>query len=394
MTYPTKKLGEVTILNPKKSEIKDRSDNSSVSFVPMPAVNERTQSVTELETRELGSVRKGYTYFKNGDVLFAKITPCMENGKVAIARDLQNGIGFGSTEFHIIRPTDQITSEWIVQIIGSLAFREEAEKHMHGAAGQQRVPVEFLAQYEIPVPPIAEQRKIVARIEKQFAKIDEAARLRAESQALTDQLLPAALHEIFSTAKSKGWEEKEIGRIAEIVTGKTPPTAKRHYYDGNILWAGPPDLDSGKYVFGTRKQITRQAIVDGTARVVPAGSVLVSCIGIIGKVSIASQETATNQQINAFIPDVKQVISDFLYYAIWAHQSEFEKRASRTTLPIINKSRCAEIKILLPPLAEQNNIVKKLDALAEQTRTLTALQSSQAADFKSLKQSVLAEAFV
>ena len=92
--WPTKKLGEVAILNPKKSELKDLPDDLLVSFIPMSALDEITQTIKTNELRKLSNVRKGYTYFKEGDILFSKITPCMENGKVAVAKNLKNGIGF------------------------------------------------------------------------------------------------------------------------------------------------------------------------------------------------------------------------------------------------------------------------------------------------------------
>jgi len=138
----------------------DFPDDREVSFVPMSAVNEHTQSIEKMETRELGSVKRGYTYFRNGDVLFAKITPCMENGKVAIARDLKNNLGFGSTEFHVIRPTEKVLSEWIYNIIRHPSFRAIAKTKMTGSAGQKRVPKEFLERYEIPIPPLDEQKRL------------------------------------------------------------------------------------------------------------------------------------------------------------------------------------------------------------------------------------------
>ena len=163
--WEEKELGEICELNPKKSEIKDKTDNLSVSFVPMSAVDEYLQAIVSLQERNLGKVKKGYTYFRNGDVLFAKITPCMENGKVAIARNLKNGIGFGTTEFHVIRAKDRVLPEWIHYIIGQPSFRDIAKTRMTGSAGQKRVPVQFLEKFKIPLPPIAEQKKIVARLD-------------------------------------------------------------------------------------------------------------------------------------------------------------------------------------------------------------------------------------
>lgn len=121
-------LSEVAEINPAKSEIKNLSENTEVSFIPMAAVDERLQTIKESEVRKLASVRKGYTYFKEGDVLFAKITPCMENGKITIAQNLKNGIGFGSTEFHILRAKENVLSKWLFYFLWNPEFREKRKR--------------------------------------------------------------------------------------------------------------------------------------------------------------------------------------------------------------------------------------------------------------------------
>ena len=153
-------------INPKKSNDKRLSENLLISFVPMPAVSERGDINTE-EIKEYSEVRSGFTYFAENDVLFAKITPCMENGKGAIARNLKNGIGFGSTEFHVLRPQkDKSNSCWLYYITKFESFRVEAEKNMTGSAGQRRVPASFLENYHISLPPIELQNEFAAFIEQ------------------------------------------------------------------------------------------------------------------------------------------------------------------------------------------------------------------------------------
>lgn len=192
-----KELGEIAILNPKKTEIKELPDSLDVSFVPMAAVDEKTQTIVGEEVRKLGSVKKGYTYFRNGDVLFAKITPCMENGKVAIARNLKNGIGFGSTEFHVIRAADEVLPKWIFILVGDKSFRDEAERHMTGTAGQQRVPVEFLKNIKIPLPPVAEQKRIVSYLEVVSEKARRLQELQKVQLADFSALRQSVLHLAF-----------------------------------------------------------------------------------------------------------------------------------------------------------------------------------------------------
>jgi type I restriction enzyme S subunit len=159
-------LGEICVINPPKKEVKDFSDDLEVSFVPMSFVDDREGAIKKQEIKKLAEVRRGYTYFKENDVLFAKITPCMENGKAAIAKNLKNGLGFGSTEFHVIRPNENILPEFIFYYIRQPFFRGEAASKMSGTAGQLRVPKRFLEDYEIPLPPIEEQKKIVKLLEK------------------------------------------------------------------------------------------------------------------------------------------------------------------------------------------------------------------------------------
>lgn len=159
-------LKEKAKINPSKAEINGFDSKKEVSFLPMPAVDDKTGTIKAPLVKKYSEVKNGYTYFRDGDVIFAKITPCMENGKSAICANLINGIGFGSTEFHVIRPnTKEILPEWIHLIIRSKKFREEAEKNMPGTAGQKRVPKEFLEDYLFPVPEIVEQKKIIKHTE-------------------------------------------------------------------------------------------------------------------------------------------------------------------------------------------------------------------------------------
>lgn len=157
-------LESVCEINPRMTNT--NGDDFDVTFVPMSAVDDVEGGIVSPEIRKYSEVRKGYTYFKNGDVLFAKITPCMENGKAAVARNLTNDTGFGSTEFHVIRPGERILSDFIFGFIRRDAFRKDAAKHMGGTAGQQRVPTDYVKQVRIIVPPFSLQQKFAALVEK------------------------------------------------------------------------------------------------------------------------------------------------------------------------------------------------------------------------------------
>ncbi len=175
--WPEKEIGKICKVNPAK-DIKNLNKDEEVTFIPMRAVDEYDQEIKTPEIRKIKEVENGYTYFGENDVLFAKITPCMENGKVAIARNLKNMIGFGTTEFHVIRVLSDVLPEWIYQIIRQPKFREEAKNHMTGSTGQKRVPKDFIEKYKIPVPTLAEQKKIVGRLDALSAKIRQAVELQ------------------------------------------------------------------------------------------------------------------------------------------------------------------------------------------------------------------------
>lgn len=170
--WGTAELSEICSVNPTidKSAI---ADDVAVSFVPMPAVAPESGGIDVSATRKFGEVKKGYTPFREGDVLFAKITPCMENGKMAVVPALHNGLGFGSTEFHVLRAYPGISPQFVYYFVSSRAFRHVAEHNMSGAVGQRRVTTPYLSACKIPVPPTAEQLRIVAKIEELFSELDQ-----------------------------------------------------------------------------------------------------------------------------------------------------------------------------------------------------------------------------
>lgn len=165
-------LQDIAQINPTLDKSRF-SDDVEVSFVPMPAVDAERGMIDASQIRKFGEVKKGYTPFRKDDVLFAKITPCMENGKMAVAPELHNQIGFGSTEFHVIRAYQGIEPRWLYYFISSKRFRSDAEHNMTGAVGQKRVPTAYMEQSSIPLPPTNEQKRIVAKIEELFSELDK-----------------------------------------------------------------------------------------------------------------------------------------------------------------------------------------------------------------------------
>ena len=164
-------LGEACLINPRFFT-EPVEDDRELSFLPMAAVEAGTGRIDLSRTRLFADVRKGYTRFSEGDVLFAKITPCMENGKIAVAKGLTNNCGCGSTEFHVLRPVKGVSGDFLLFFLFQDTFRREAQGHMAGTAGQLRVPVGFLEEALLALPPLPEQRRIVAEVEKHFTRLD------------------------------------------------------------------------------------------------------------------------------------------------------------------------------------------------------------------------------
>src|SRR5437588_662146 len=163
-------LSQIAEINPRHA--KDLADSLPVTFVRMPALSESRPTFQFTEERLLGDIRKGFTHFAEVDVLFAKITPCMENGKGADAVGLKNRLGCGTTELHVIRPSGDINPLYLYHFLHQQSVRREAESNFTGSAGQARVPVSFIENLEIPLAPLSEQRRIVAKLEKLLAKVE------------------------------------------------------------------------------------------------------------------------------------------------------------------------------------------------------------------------------
>ena len=187
------RLGNACYINPKKGQDTRLVKGLDVSFVPMPAVTEHGE-IDASARKKYEEVKTGFTYFAEHDVLFAKITPCMENGKGAIARNLCNGIGFGSTEFHVLRPIQEKTNpHWIYTLTSFSQFREDAANNMTGSAGQRRVPVSFLENYLVSVPPLDLQNRFAAFV----AQTDKTKTAIQKSLEKLETLKKALMQEYF-----------------------------------------------------------------------------------------------------------------------------------------------------------------------------------------------------
>lgn len=215
MKWPMVKLADVCQVNPRLP--KEYDETQDVSFLAMASVSEDGILLNQ-ETRVLSETKKGFTYFERGDVIVAKITPCFENGKAAYLDSLQTQVGFGSTEFHVLRPDiKQLDGKYLFYLIWNRKFRFIAERIMSGSAGQKRVPASFLQNFEIPLPPLAEQKRIAAILDK----ADAIRQKRQQAIALADDFLRSVFLDMFGDPVTNplGWKTGSLIDFGDFKNG-------------------------------------------------------------------------------------------------------------------------------------------------------------------------------
>lgn len=214
-------LGEIGFLNPRNRA----ADDLPASFVPMPSISAEYGVACRHEVRPWGEIKSGYTHFAEGDVALAKITPCFENGKSAVFRGLSGGLGAGTTELHIVRPVFVI-ADYALIFLKSPHFIESGLPRMTGTAGQKRVPTEYFAHSPFPLPPFAEQHRIVAKVNELMALCDRLAAARVERERRRDRLAAASLHRLNQPAdagKSPTFREHARFHISHLSCFTTRP---------------------------------------------------------------------------------------------------------------------------------------------------------------------------
>jgi type I restriction enzyme S subunit len=192
--WQIRRLGEVAAINPRRDRLESEQD---VSFVPMAALNELTGCIESPQTRHAGSVGAGYKQFRRGDIIFARITPCMQNGKTAIFEG-ETTHGYGSTEFHVLRPSSEVRAEWLHRLLRTQEFRSRAARCMTGTAGQQRVQADFMRTVGIPVPSLRDQDKTIAAIDRLLHIASELRLRRRKAFDLVSAIEPSIMNQAFS----------------------------------------------------------------------------------------------------------------------------------------------------------------------------------------------------
>lgn len=384
--HDTVSVRRIAKLNPSAAEISDLSDDTTVSFVPLDGFGTKGEIKYE-EERNLSEVIDGYTYFREGDIAVAKITPSFENGKGAVCESLEYGIGFGTTEIHVLRPVQHIDPHFLWYCLRTKHFSDSAEAAMRGSAGQQRVPGEFLANYEIPDIPLIEQQEISKYLQKQLGKIDLSINigkkikdnLSIKIKALTRETITSGIHQSSIQKDSNvGWigkvpEHWDVVRtrfVARLESGHTPSKSNSEYWTNtNIPWVTTSDIKpfrNGKkiYLEDTENKINELGLKNSGAHLLPKGTVFLSRTASVGFSGIMDQEMATSQDFANWICGDK-IIPEYLLYVFRSMDQEFDRLTQGSTHQTIYMPDIESFKTPLPPVEEQQEIVEYIQTESE-----------------------------
>ncbi|MGM0564568.1 MAG: restriction endonuclease subunit S [Pseudomonadota bacterium] len=385
-------LGEICQIKPPKKEARNQlSADDMVSFVPMTNLGVREKSFKAAEDRPLQSVSGSYTYFAEGDVLLAKITPCFENGKLGIARGLTNGVGFGSSEFIVFRPKEKVDAEYLFYFLSQDSFRDSGAKVMSGAVGHKRVPKEFINDFPLPLPSLPEQKRIVAILDEAFAGIDTAIANTEKNLANARELFESYLNAVFSQ-RGEGWELKKLGEVTTVQSGGTPLRSKPEYWDGDIPWYSSGELND-LVATAPARYITEKGLINSNAKIFSEGSLLIGMYDTAAlKMAILDREAAFNQAIAGATPS-ESLDLRFVYFAINAAKRSLLLQRRGVRQKNLSLGKIKNIEIPTPPLAVQRDVAERLLSLMSDIDRLHEIEQQKLTALAELKQSLLQKAF-
>ncbi len=326
--FPHVTLAEVCEINPRKSQLAELKPDTRVSFVPMSDINENRIAFQPSEEKLLSEVSSSYTYFEDNDVLLAKVTPCFENGKAGIARGLINGIGFGSSEFYVLRCGTQVLPEWIYFCVMHPLFRDAAVAQMTGTGGLQRVPRGYVENFQIPLPPLEVQKEIVAEIEG-YQKVINGAR------AVLDHYRPhIPIH--------PDWPMSQLNDVIKLSSGQGLTQGQ--------MKEGPYSVYGGNGKNGMHFEYFTEA-----------PNIAIGRVGAYCGAVHLTEPKAWITDNALYVTEYKQEI-DRKYLAQALVQLNLNQFAKVGGQPSISQATVYERAIPLPPLATQQQIVAEIEA--------------------------------
>jgi type I restriction enzyme S subunit len=353
----------------------------------MEAVGEEG-SLDRSQARPLGEVIDGYTYLSEGDVTFAKITPCFENGKGAIIRGLREGVGFGTTELTVARPdTSQVTGDYLYRVISSRPFRELGESHMYGAGGQKRVPDDFLRNFELAWPPTSEQATIAAFLDHETARIDD---LVEEQQRLI-ALLKEKRQAVISHAVTKGLDpdvpmkDSGVEWLGDVPAHWDVCQFRHVLIDGSRNGLYKPDADKDPHgvsfiqmgeafasrvfgsgtkdrVYSTPSEVETWGLKEGDL-LFARRSIVLEGSGRCTRIGCITEPHLYESSMIRVRPNPRQVNYSFIHYLLDSSSMRAQLLATTKTVTIsgIDSGQLKSLRIVTPPLDEQEKVASLVE---------------------------------
>lgn len=386
-------LGSSCLIKPSKSEArKNVHADALVTFAPMEDLGIEKKYLAATKTRVHTDVVGSYTYFADGDVLLAKITPCFENGKLGIATSLTNGIGYGSSEYIVFRPDAKLSNEWLYYWLSREDFREEGAARMAGAVGHKRVSKEFIESYPIPIPPLADQQRIVALLDEAFDGIATAQANAEKNLQNARALFESHLQSVFSQ-RGEGWEEKTISSVAKHSLGKMLDKAKNkgelqpYLRNINVRW----------FTFNL-SDILEMRFLEGESAKYTAikGDVLICEGGYPGRAAIWNEDVPIYFQKALHRVRFHELEHNiwFVYFLYWQDKSGLLKQHfSGTGIQHFTGEVLSKFKLPIPPLPTLRQLVSRIEEISTETQRLESIYQQKLAALAELKKSLLHQAF-
>ena len=346
--WKNEKISKYIEINPKETLHK----GTLAKKIGMDKLKPFCRDVSEYEVTEYS----GGVKFRNGDTIMARITPCLENGKTAMVNILEeHEVGFGSTEYIVFRAKKGIADEdFVFYLVLSPIVRDTAIKSMVGSSGRQRVQIGVIQDMEVPFPDLNIQRKIASILKNIDDKIMINSRINNNLEQQAKAIFKSWFIDLepFDKKMPSDWKIGTIHDLAkDVICGKTPSTKKSEYYGFEIPFITIPDMHGKTYIVTTERYLSKLGASLQPKKSLPKNSVCVSCIGTAGLVSLVSEESQTNQQINSIIP--KDDFSPYYIYLLMQTLSNTINKLgqSGSTIVNLNKSQFGKIQVTIPTLS-------------------------------------------
>lgn len=320
-----------------------------VSFVEMKDLD---CSVRYCESSQLKELTGG-SRFMNGDTLFARITPCLENGKICQVRNLKNGYGFGSTEFHVFRGKEGVSDNDFVYYLSRWdEVRDFAEHNLEGSSGRQRVSKEAFDNLFLILPPLPTQRRIAAILSSLDDKID----LLHRENATLEQMAETMFRQWFVVEAKEEWEEKPLGKCIKLIGGGTPKTSEERFWNGNVCWLSGGDIANNhkSFVSSSEKSISQDGLNNSSAKLLPENAMVVSARGTVGKYCLLSKPMAFSQSNYGILPTFEGCYF-FTYLLVAYHIDELQSAAYGSVFDTITTKTFDGVSVKIPQ--NQNEII-------------------------------------